>query len=53
LGHTRIELWSDTRFERAHRFYTKHGFEHDGTIRHMTDAFAPYDELFFYKELTS
>ena len=51
LGCRRMELWSDTRFERAHGFYRKHGFEHDGTIRHMTDAYEPYDELFFSKLL--
>ena len=50
---TRMELWSDIRFERAHRFYEKHGFEQDGTVRHMTDADEPYDEYFFFKELGS
>ncbi|MFP6581744.1 MAG: GNAT family N-acetyltransferase [Candidatus Hydrogenedentota bacterium] len=51
IGCTRVELWSDTLFERAHRFYTKHGFRHDGVIRHMTDSHEPYDELLFYKEI--
>lgn len=51
-GCTRMELWSDVRFERAHRFYTKNGFQHEGTVRHMTDAYEPYDEFFFYKALT-
>jgi putative acetyltransferase len=52
LGCSRIELWSDVEFKRAHRFYTKHGFVHDGQIRHMTDSYKPYSELFFFKELT-
>lgn len=47
----RVELWSDTRFERAHGFYRKHGFAHDGTVRYMTDAHEPYEELFFSKQL--
>ncbi|MFP6615904.1 MAG: GNAT family N-acetyltransferase [Candidatus Hydrogenedentota bacterium] len=51
LKRNRVELWSDVRFERAHRFYEKHGFTNDGTVRHMTDAHEPYDELFFSKQL--
>ena len=51
LKRFRVELWSDIRFERAHRFYEKHGFRHDGTVRHMTDGYEPYDEFFFAKEL--
>jgi len=51
LKRPRIELWSDVRFERAHRFYENHGFTHDGTVRHMTDAHEPYDEFFFAREL--
>lgn len=51
LGCTRMELWSDTRFARAHGFYRKHGFDHDGRVRHMTDAYEPYDELFFFREI--
>ena len=43
----RIELWSDTRFTRAHAFYRKHGFHHDGQIRTMYDAHEPYEEYFF------
>ena len=45
----RLELWSDVLFDRAHRFYEKHGFVHDGTIRRMTDADEPYYEKYFVK----
>ncbi|MBN4046851.1 GNAT family N-acetyltransferase [bacterium AH-315-P07] len=51
LGLTRMELWSDIRFDRAHRFYEKHGFARNGTVRHMTDAHEPYDEYFFARDL--
>ena len=53
LGRQRVDLWSDVRFDRAHRFYEKHGFERNGTARHMTDAYEPYDEFYFTKSLTS
>ena len=36
-GATRLELWSDTRFERAHAFYEKHGFVRMGPIRALGD----------------
>ena len=51
LKMSRMEFWSDTRFERAHRFYEKNGFVRTGTVRTMTDAFDPYDEFFFYRDL--
>ena len=51
LERYRMELWSDVLFERAHRFYEKHGFVHDGTIREMNDANEPYFEKFFVKTL--
>lgn len=47
----RIEFWSDTRFERAHSFFKKFGFRHNGEQRHMTDAVMPYSEYFFYLDL--
>jgi GNAT superfamily N-acetyltransferase len=50
---TQIELWSDTEFDRAHSFYKKHGFIHDGTVRHMTDGHDPYDEYFFSLKIDS
>ncbi|MGI4941098.1 MAG: GNAT family N-acetyltransferase, partial [Janthinobacterium lividum] len=36
-GATRLELWTDTRFERAHRFYAKAGFVRSGPIRALDD----------------
>ncbi len=37
-GHAaRLVLWSDTRFERAHRFYEKRGYRRDGPIRALND----------------
>jgi putative acetyltransferase len=47
----RMEFWSDTRFERAQRFYEKNGFIRSGTVRTMYDAHEPYDEFFFYRDL--
>ena len=34
---TRFVLWSDTRFERAHRFYAKRSYVRDGPIRVLND----------------
>jgi GNAT superfamily N-acetyltransferase len=36
-GGTRLLLWSDTRFERAHRFYEKRGYVRTGPIRVLND----------------
>lgn len=36
-GATRLTLWSDTRFDRAHRFYERHGFVREGGIRACND----------------
>ncbi len=36
-GATGMCLWSDTRFDRAHRFYEKHGYLRDGPIRVLDD----------------
>jgi GNAT superfamily N-acetyltransferase len=36
-GATRLLLWSDTRFDRAHRFYEKHGYVRHGPIRVLHD----------------
>jgi GNAT superfamily N-acetyltransferase len=36
-GATRLILWSDTRFERAHRFYEKRGYVRSGPIRVLAD----------------
>ena len=47
----RVEFWSDTRFERAHRFFEKFGFARTGNVRHMTDSAVPYSEYFFFLDL--
>lgn len=36
-GARRLALWSDTRFDRAHRFYEKRGYRRDGPIRVLND----------------
>ena len=36
-GATRLALWSDTRFDRAHRFYEKRGYVRSGPIRVLQD----------------
>jgi len=36
-GATRLALWSDTRFDRAHRFYEKCGYVRHGPIRVLQD----------------
>jgi GNAT superfamily N-acetyltransferase len=36
-GATRAQLWSDTRFDRAHRFYEKRGYVRAGQIRALAD----------------
>ncbi len=37
-GAARLELWSDTRFARAHRFYEKMGYARFGEARALGDA---------------
>jgi len=36
-GATEMRLWSDTRFDRAHRFYEKCSYLRDGPIRALND----------------
>ena len=36
-GASRLKLWTDTRFDRAHRFYEKHDFVRAGPIRVLDD----------------
>lgn len=36
-GASAMALWTDTRFERAHRFYEKHGFVRQGLPRELGD----------------
>ena len=50
-GACRVELWSDTRFERAHAFFRRYGFRQDGRTREMHDGVEPYKERFFSKDL--
>lgn len=47
----RVEFWSDTRFSRAHRFFSKLGFQNTKEVRHMDDGVAPYREYLFYLDL--
>ncbi len=47
-GFNRCELWSDTRFVRAHSFFRRFGFERDGRSRDMSDGSMPYSEYFFF-----
>lgn len=39
-GATGIELWSDTRFEDAHRLYQRLGYQPTGRSRHLYDLSA-------------
>lgn len=50
-GFERVEFWSDSRFDRAHRFFSKFGFQRDGRTREMHDSHESYDEHFFFLEL--
>ena len=50
-GFERVEFWSDTRFERAHQFFKKFGFERDGRTREMFDGVDPYSEYFYFLDL--
>lgn len=52
-GLSRVEFWSDVRFERAHRFFARLGFEKTGAVREMTDGAEPYREYFFTRELAA
>ncbi len=47
----RVEFWSDTRFARAHRFFSKLGFHKTEEVRHLDDGVAPYSEYLFYLDL--
>ena len=38
LGHTELELWSDTLFRTAHRMYERLGFEFTGRVRPLGDV---------------
>jgi putative acetyltransferase len=51
-GASAIDLWSDTRFETAHRFYERRGYERTGAMRPLHDASAT-EEFYFRKPLTA
>ena len=44
-GHT-MDLWTDTRFERAHRFYTREGYVQQGESRDLHDISNSIEYLF-------
>ncbi|MFJ3055263.1 winged helix-turn-helix transcriptional regulator [Herbaspirillum sp. NPDC087042] len=44
---SKIEFWSDSRFHRAHRYFERFGFRHDGRVREMDDGNMPYSEKYF------
>ena len=50
-GFARVEFWSDTRFNRAHKFFEKFDFQKSTEVRTMHDSFETYQEFFFYLEL--
>lgn len=45
-GAKRLELWSDTRFDRAHRFYEKAGFLRTGERRFLADISDSFEDRF-------
>jgi GNAT superfamily N-acetyltransferase len=50
-GATRMKLWTDTRFERAHRFYEKRGYVRHGALRELNDI-SNSVEYHYVKPLT-
>lgn len=49
-GASEIELWSDTRFTRAHRFYEREGYRKSGKTRDLHDI-SNTTEFHFIKSL--
>jgi putative acetyltransferase len=49
-GARAVELWSDTRFETAHRFYERRGYRRTGATRALHDASGTL-EYYFEKTL--
>jgi len=45
-GARAVELWSDTRFERAHRFYEKRGYVRGAATRDLHDVSATTEYFF-------
>jgi putative acetyltransferase len=50
LGAGRVELWSDTRFTTAHRFYERRGYERGPATRELHDLSASV-EYFYARSL--
>ncbi len=50
-GMGRVEFWSDTRFDRAHRFFERFGFQKSGEVRTMQDSHLIYQEYFYFLDL--
>ncbi len=46
-GGTGVRLWTDTRFERAHRFYEKLGFVRQAQIRELHDLSNSFEFEYF------
>jgi GNAT superfamily N-acetyltransferase len=51
-GATRIVLWSDTRFDRAHRFYEKHSYIRHGPIGVLHDDISNSLEFGYAKPVS-
>ncbi len=47
----KIEFWSDTRFDRAHKFFEKFGFKKGEQTREMNDSHETYWEYYFSKSI--
>ncbi len=50
-GFRRIDFWSDTRFQNAHRVFQRYGFRQTGRVRTMDDGWQPYQEFFFTRDI--
>ncbi len=51
LGQKRVELWSDTRFEDAHRLYERRGYRRSSVTRELQDR-SQSIEAYFSKEFS-
>jgi putative acetyltransferase len=49
----RLELWSDTRFTRAHAFYAKAGFARTGETRFLDDVSRSWEARFVQAPVTA
>ena len=48
-GALEFELWTDTRFTRAHRFYEKNGYRRQSQQRTLHDTNGPFAEFRYWK----